>query len=62
MLVSDLPEALTDGERLAAKLRRDQEKLLALVNFVRHEGDRKAYIHEYFGLPYKGQEVGSRES
>ncbi|MDP6468683.1 MAG: RecQ family ATP-dependent DNA helicase [Pirellulaceae bacterium] len=62
MLVSDLPEALTDGERLAAKLRRDQEKLLALVNFVRHEGDRKAYIHEYFGLPYKGEEVGSRES
>ncbi len=52
-LVSELPSALTDAERLAAKLRRDQEKLLALVNFVRHEGDRKAYIHDYFGLPYQ---------
>ena len=52
-LVCDLPEALTDADRLAAKLRRDQEKLLALVNFVRHEGDRKAFIHEYFGLPYE---------
>jgi len=53
-LMTDLPEALTDEDRLAAKLRRDQEKLLALVNFVRHEGDRKAYIHDYFGLPYDG--------
>jgi ATP-dependent DNA helicase RecQ len=53
-LVGDLPEFLTDADRLAAKLRRDQEKLLALVNFVRHDGDRKAYIHEYFGLPYAG--------
>ncbi len=59
-LVSDLPAALTDEERLEAKLRRDQEKLLALVNFVRHEGDRKAYIHEYFGLPYQAvsEQVG----
>ena len=58
-VVADLPPALTDGDRLAEKLRRDQQKLLALVNFVHHDGDRKAYLHEYFGLPYPELKVGS---
>ncbi|QDU79866.1 ATP-dependent DNA helicase RecQ [Polystyrenella longa] len=49
-----LPPALQDEERLAAKLQRDQMKLLALVQYVQHEGDRKEYIHHYFGLPYPG--------
>ena len=53
-VLGELPEALTDEERLAEKLRRDQHRLLALVNYVRHEGDRKAFLHEYFGLPYQG--------
>ena len=47
-----LPAALRDQERLDEKLKRDQQKLYALVQYVRHEGDRKAFIHEYFGLPY----------
>lgn len=46
-----LPEALSDQERLDAKLRRDQQKLYALVQYVKCEGSRKAFIHEYFGLP-----------
>jgi ATP-dependent DNA helicase RecQ len=51
---SSLPDMLTDEERLDAKLKRDQMKLYALVEYVKHEGDRKAYLHEYFGLPYNG--------
>lgn len=51
-VVADLPEALIDEERLEEKLRRDQQKLYALLQMIRHEGDRKAFIHEYFGLPY----------
>jgi ATP-dependent DNA helicase RecQ len=49
-VLSGLAEELQDQERLAEKLRRDQQKLLALVQFIRHEGDRKQYIHEYFGV------------
>ena len=51
-VLDDLPDVLTDQEQLDEKLRRDQQKLLALVQYVKCEGDRKAYIHEYFGLPY----------
>ncbi|MHC4877974.1 MAG: RecQ family ATP-dependent DNA helicase [Planctomycetota bacterium] len=51
-----LPAQLQDNERLQSKLQRDQEKLLALVRFVQHDGDRKQFIHEYFGLPYVATE------
>jgi ATP-dependent DNA helicase RecQ len=51
-LVANLPESLRDQERLDAKLLRDQKKLYTLVEYVKSEGDRKAFIHEYFGLPY----------
>lgn len=53
-VISDLPPALRDQEALGQKLRAGQEKLLALVEYVRHEGDRKAFLHDYFGLPYRG--------
>ena len=49
---SELPPALSDEDLLTQKLQRDQQKLYALVQCVRHEGDRKEFIHEYFGLPY----------
>ena len=45
----ELPTELIDPERLEEKLRRDQHKLLALVQFIRHEGDRRDFIHDYFG-------------
>ena len=51
--VQPLPDALRDQQRLQEKLKRDQEKLYALVQYVKHEDDRKAFIHEYFGLPYQ---------
>jgi ATP-dependent DNA helicase RecQ len=53
-VIDELPEPLRDPTRLDAKLRRDQEKLYALVQYVKCEEDRKAFIHEYFGLPYSG--------
>jgi ATP-dependent DNA helicase RecQ len=51
-VVAELPEALRDQARLDDKLKRDQQKLYTLVQYAQHEGDRKAFIHEYFGLPY----------
>ncbi len=51
-VLSALPDALQDQDRLTRKLRAGQEKLLALVEYVRDEGDRVAYLHQYFGLPY----------
>jgi len=51
-IVGDLPEVLRDSERLSAKLLRNQQKLYALVQYAQHEGDRKEFIHDYFGLPY----------
>ncbi len=47
-VVGALSPRLTDAEALAAKVRRDREKLFALVQFARHEGDPKAFVHDYF--------------
>lgn len=51
-LVGELPDALLDPEVLAQKLRRGQEKLLALVNFAKLESsaERKAFLNDYFGV------------
>lgn len=49
-VLTELAPELRDQERLSEKLRRDQQKLLALVQFIRHEGDRKDYLNEYFGV------------
>ncbi len=50
-VVSELPEQLRDQSRLDEKLLRDQKKLYALVQYAKCAGNRKAFIHEYFGLP-----------
>jgi ATP-dependent DNA helicase RecQ len=47
-LLGDLPPALADDDALAAKLRRDQEKLLAMVEYARCESDRKQFLENYF--------------
>jgi len=49
-ILSDLPQELQDQDVLAEKLRAGQEKLLALVEYVRHDGDRKAFLNQYFGV------------
>ena len=51
-----LPPALIDPEERHEKLLRDQKKLHALLEYVKCEADRKAYIHTYFGLPYHERE------
>ena len=48
----ELPSQLVDQQRLDAKLARDRRKLYTLVQYANHDGDRKAFIHDYFGLPY----------
>ena len=54
-VVDELPEALLDDSRLSEKMERDQCKLYALVEYAHDEGDRKAFIHRYFGLPYRSE-------
>ena len=49
-VVGALPERLKDPERFNEKLKRDQEKLFAMMQYAKHEGDRKSFIHSYFGL------------
>lgn len=49
-IVGDLPERLKNSKAFNEKLKRDQRKLLAMVQYAKHEGDRKQFIHEYFGL------------
>jgi ATP-dependent DNA helicase RecQ len=51
-ILSELPQKLSDPNQLAEKLQRDRQKLYTMVQYVKHEGDRKAFIHDYFGLPY----------
>ncbi len=55
-VVAPLPEALQNQGLLDQKLLRDQQKLYTLVQYVKCEGDRKRFIHEYFGLPYHGDD------
>jgi ATP-dependent DNA helicase RecQ len=47
-LCGELPPMLADDEGRAAKLRRDQQKLLAMVEYVRCEGDRRQFLKDYF--------------
>ncbi|MDA7924304.1 RecQ family ATP-dependent DNA helicase [Mariniblastus sp.] len=49
-VVSELPEHLKDKLSLANKLKRDQSKLLTMLQYVKHQGDRKQYIQDYFGI------------
>ncbi len=51
-LLSPLPARMNDPERTAEKHKRDQKKLLAMLQYAKHEGDRKEFIHDYFGLEY----------
>ncbi len=50
MVESDLPPLLTDDKHREDKLKRDQQKLFAMMRYAKHDGDRKQFLHEYFGL------------
>lgn len=45
-----LPRTLADDEDRSEKLMRDQKKLYALVQYVQHEGNRKQFLNQYFGV------------
>ncbi len=49
-LTGELDPQLFNEERLARKLNRDQRKLLAMVQYAKHQGDRKSFLLEYFGI------------
>jgi ATP-dependent DNA helicase RecQ len=51
-ITDSLPDVLTDSAHLQEKLKRDQQKLYSLVQYVRCEGDRKEFLHAYFGLAW----------
>jgi ATP-dependent DNA helicase RecQ len=48
LLRGELPPSLANDDDRAAKLRRDQEKLLAMVEYARWEGDRRTFLERYF--------------
>lgn len=48
--LSDFPGEKLDSDFIDNKLKRDQEKLLAIVQYAKHEGDRKDFLNAYFGL------------
>jgi ATP-dependent DNA helicase RecQ len=49
-VIAELPDHLNDTQVLNAKRERDQRKLLAMLQYVKHEGDRKAFFARYFGI------------
>ncbi|MEM9409665.1 MAG: ATP-dependent DNA helicase RecQ [Planctomycetota bacterium] len=49
-LIKSLPQRLGDPDRTAEKLKRDQTKLLSMVQYAKFEGDRKQFINRYFGV------------
>jgi ATP-dependent DNA helicase RecQ len=50
-VLGPLPKELADENRLSEKLRNDQKKLYALVQYVQSGDQRRKFIHEYFGVP-----------
>jgi ATP-dependent DNA helicase RecQ len=48
-LTGELPAALGDADRLADKLEADQLRLYDMVEYAKHDGDRKAFFNRYFG-------------
>lgn len=54
-LTSELPPQLQDQDYLDAKLERQQKKLYTLVQYTKWQGNPKAFIHDYFGLPFNGE-------
>ena len=50
LTIDRLPEPFCDDAALAEKMRRDQQRLYALVQYARETTDRKAFLAEYFGV------------
>jgi ATP-dependent DNA helicase RecQ len=48
VLAGEADDRFRDNEFLSQKKLRDQQRLLALVQLARHEGDRKQFLEDYF--------------
>lgn len=51
VICKDLPKNLADKEYLHTKELREQKMLHKMVQYTKDLGCRKAFIHQYFGLP-----------
>ena len=47
-----LPDHIIDQDLFESKIQNAQQKLLALVQYANFDGDRRQFIHEYFGVPF----------
>ena len=56
-VIGDLPEVLGNPSYLETKHQRDLHKLYALVQYAKHSDNRKQFIHDYFGLPYRNSKI-----
>lgn len=50
LLIKELPDELSDEQRLGSKLMSDNKKLLSVVNYFKTKSCRRIYISEYFGF------------
>ena len=51
-IVNNISSKLTDQDYLGEKLKNEQKKLYSIMQYAKLEVGYKAFIHEYFGLPY----------
>lgn len=56
-LTAPLPASLTDQDHLDIKLHHDHTKLYALLQYIKTDETRKAFIHHYFGLAQSESDV-----
>jgi len=52
-IVNQISENLTDQDFLDEKLKNEQKKLYSMMQYAKLQSGYKAFIHEYFGLPYQ---------
>ena len=51
-VINELPEHLCDSSFIEKKLKNEQMKLLKMMQYAKLETCRKAFIHDYFGVPH----------
>ena len=50
-LIDELPDFLTDKALIKEKAEGDRQRLIGMLNYVKTEGCRRDFIHEYFDAP-----------
>ena len=49
-LTENFPDLLFDESWISEKLMNDQKRLLSMVNYFNHEGSKKGFLNQYFGV------------